>query len=212
VAGQHVTTTDPSNVDGDSDADLLRRHVSGDPDAFGVLVARHRDRAWAVALRTIGNPTDAEDAVQDAFVSALRAAPSFRFESAVSTWLHRIVVNACLDRMRRAAVRPQAPLEEAPDRGADPYGARDLAMEVQRGLAMLPPEQRAAIVLVDLQGVAVAEAAALLGVAEGTVKSRCARGRARLALVLGHLREGNPMASSPVTPVTGEEGRGGGTT
>jgi RNA polymerase sigma-70 factor (ECF subfamily) len=210
VAGPHLTTTGSAPQEPDSDADLLRRHLAGDPDAFGALVVRHRDRAWAVAVRTLGNAADAEDAVQDAFISVLRAAPSFRFESAVSTWLHRIVVNACLDRLRRSAVRPQAPLEEAADTVADPYAARDLAMEVARGLAGLPVEQRAAIVLVDLQGIPVVEAAALLGVAEGTVKSRCARGRARLAVLLGHLREGNPGTPQPVPSVTEESGQGGG--
>ena len=90
-----------------SDADLLRLHVDGDPDAFGELFARHRDRLWAVAVRTLRDPEDAADALQDAMISAFRRAGSFRGESAVTTWLHRIVVNACLDRMRRRAARPE---------------------------------------------------------------------------------------------------------
>ena len=88
------------------DAELLRRHVAGDDEAFGVLVRRHRDRLWAVALRTLGNPEDAADAVQDALINAFRRASSFRGDASVTTWLHRIVVNACLDRIRLAASRP----------------------------------------------------------------------------------------------------------
>src|ERR1700691_4641165 len=89
-----------------SDAELLQRHVNGDPDAFGVLFQRHRDRLWAVALRTLGDPEEAADALQEAMIAAFRRASSFRGDSAVTTWLHRIVVNAALDRMRRRAARP----------------------------------------------------------------------------------------------------------
>src|SRR5215468_9699723 len=84
-----------------SDTDLLRRHVDGDPDAFGVLFLRHKERLWAVALRTAADPEDAADALQDAMVSAFRRAADFRGDSAVTTWLHRIVVNAAVDRLRR---------------------------------------------------------------------------------------------------------------
>ncbi len=92
-----------------SDAQLMAAHQAGDAEAFGELFRRHRDRMWAVALRTSGNPEDAADALQDAMVSAFRRADAFRGDSAVSTWLHRIVVNACLDRMRRAKVRAAQP-------------------------------------------------------------------------------------------------------
>jgi RNA polymerase sigma-70 factor (ECF subfamily) len=181
--------------DGRDDAALLRAHVDGDPEAFGELVRRHRDRLWAVALRTLGDREDAADAVQDALVSAYRAAERFRGDSAVTTWLHRIVVNACLDRMRRRQARPTVPLPEidpTPATASDP----DTALDVRHALARLPIEQRAALVLVDLHGYPVSEVATMLGVAEGTVKSRCARGRARLAVLLGYLR--NPAAGSSV--------------
>jgi hypothetical protein len=88
------------------DAELLRRHVSGDTEAFGILFSRHRERLWAVAVRTLGDVDDAADALQDAMISAFRRAGSFRGDSAVTTWLHRIVVNACLDLLRRQAARP----------------------------------------------------------------------------------------------------------
>ncbi|GLW12484.1 RNA polymerase sigma factor SigM [Microtetraspora sp. NBRC 13810] len=175
------------------DAELLLRHINGDPHAFSEIVKRHRDRMWAVALRTLGDPDEAADAVQDAFVSAYRKAESFRGEAAVTTWLHRIVVNACLDRMRRKSVRPVADDEliEAAERDTpmpDQTGEREVSMEVSAALKVLPADQRAALVLVDMMGYSVEDAAHVLQVPSGTVKSRCARGRAKLAPILSHLR------------------------
>jgi RNA polymerase sigma-70 factor, ECF subfamily len=178
------------------DGALLRAHVAGDPDAFAEIVRRHRERLWAVALRTLGDREEAADALQDALLSAYRAAGRFRGDSAVTTWLHRIVVNACLDRVRRRQARPTVPLPET-DVTPAPASDRDTALDVRAALAQLPDEQRAALVLVDVQGYPVAEAAAILGVAEGTVKSRCARGRARLAGLLGHLRNPGPSEGVP---------------
>src|ERR1700760_7837 len=95
-----------------SDADLLRAHIDGDPHAFAELVTRHRDRLWAVALRTIGDREEAADAVQDALLSAHRNAAKFRGDSAVTTRLHRLVVAACLDRLRRRQAHPTVPLPD----------------------------------------------------------------------------------------------------
>ena len=187
--------------DESDDAALLRAHAAGDRDAFAELVRRHRDRLWAIALRTLGDREDAADAVQDALISAYRSADRFRGDSAVTTWLHRIVVNACLDRVRRRQARPTVPLPEhelglRTARGvamgaamgvAEPHDS-DTVLTVRAALAQLPAEQRVALVLLDMQGYSVAEIARMLDVAEGTVKSRCARGRARLAVLLGHLR------------------------
>jgi RNA polymerase sigma-70 factor, ECF subfamily len=182
----------PALDSGRPDAELLAAHVAGDPRAFNELVARHRDRMWAVAIRTLRDPEEAADAVQDAFISAFRAAERFRAESQVTTWLHRIVVNACLDRIRRRQSRPTVPLPEEgpgePVAPGDAMGDRELAMDIEGALATLPEDQRSAIVLVDVEGYSVADAATALGVAEGTIKSRCARGRAKLAVLLGHLR------------------------
>ncbi|MFV2083879.1 RNA polymerase sigma factor SigM [Micromonospora sp. LOL_021] len=192
------------------DEELLRAHVDGDPEAFGELVRRHQDRLWAVALRTLSDREEAADALQDALLSAHRAAARFRGDAAVTTWLHRIVVNACLDRVRRRKSHPTVPL---PDGGRDDDGVRgtepaappvdhDTALVVRQALAELPAEQRAALILVDVQGYPVADAAVMLGVAEGTVKSRCARGRARLAGLLGHLRP--QRANAQVAPPRAE--------
>ena len=190
-------------ADARDDAALLRAHAAGDPDAFGEIVRRHRDRLWAVALRTVGDREEAADALQDALLSAYKAADRFRGDSAVTTWLHRIVVNACLDRLRRRQSRPTVPLPET-DVTPAPASDRDTALVVREALATLPAEQRAALVLVDIQGYAVAEAAEILGVAEGTIKSRCARGRARLAGLLGYLR--NPDQDGNVPSQARKEG------
>lgn len=178
-----------------TDQDLLRSHLNGCPDAFGALVRRHRDRLWAVALRTTGNPEDAADALQDAYLSAFRCAASYRGEAQVTTWLHRVVVNACLDRLRHNRSRAAEPLPQDFDRRAaaacwlesDPLELGPQRSAVSAALHRLTTDQRAALVLVALEGYSVAEAAALLGCAPGTVKSRCFRGRARLVPLLAEL-------------------------
>jgi RNA polymerase sigma-70 factor (ECF subfamily) len=196
-----------------SDADLLAAHVAGDPAAFETVVRRHRDRLWAVALRTTGDPEEAADALQDALISAYRRAGQFRGESAVTTWLHRIVVNASLDRLRRRTARPASPLPDDMESlpGAvvadpvDPMARREIQLVVTDALARLPEDQRAAVLLVDVEGFSVEEAAATLGVPEGTVKSRCFRGRAKLAKQLDFLRnpDGDSAVGAPVDASAG---------
>ena len=180
-----------------SDHELLQAHVDGDPEAFAVLVTRHKDRLWAVALRTMRNPEEAADALQDGYISAFRRAATFRGESQVTTWLHRVVVNACLDRIRRNKVRAAGPLPENPDRagelaavdnGEDPLETKERRADVASALNQLNADQRAALILVDMEGYSVEEAAGILGCAVGTIKSRCSRGRAKLMPLLQHLR------------------------
>lgn len=170
-----------------SDAELLAAHVNGDRYAFEELFYRHHRKLYRLARLTSRHPEDAADALQDAMLSAHRSAPSFRYDSAVSSWLYRIVVNACLDRLRRNKTRPTAALRDDLAPIGDPAPRVDTAIVVQRALMALPVEQRAAVVAVDMQGYSVAETARLLGVAEGTVKSRCSRARAKLAKTLGYL-------------------------
>jgi RNA polymerase sigma-70 factor, ECF subfamily len=189
-----------------TDAELLRRHVGGDPEAFSRLFLRHRDRLWAVALRTASDPEDAADALQDAMISAFRRAADFRGESAVTTWMHRIVVNAAVDRLRRRPGRSfSVPDVEA---GRDsritdaprmlPYSVEsaELRLDVDAALRKLPYQQRTALVLVDMLGYSVADVSEMLGVSVGTVKSRCARGRARLLPHLSHLRTNSPIGGN----------------
>jgi RNA polymerase sigma-70 factor (ECF subfamily) len=201
-----VIVTDAEQV---SDADLLAAHVAGDPTAFEEIVRRHRDRLWAVAMRTTGDPEEASDALQDALISAYRRADQFRGDSAVTTWLHRIVVNASLDRLRRRAVRSAQPLPDDNDAlpgavVADPVDhmdRREIQLVVTQALAELPEDQRAAVLLVDVEGWSVEDAARMLGCPEGTVKSRCFRGRAKLAKRLDFLR--NLDQTDPVTTAEG---------
>jgi RNA polymerase sigma-70 factor (ECF subfamily) len=194
--------------DGRSDQVLLRAHVDGDPDAFGELVLRHQDRLWALALRTTGNPDDASDALQEALISAFRRAESFRGDAQVTTWLHGIVVNACLDRLRRRNAKATESLPDDEDRMSelsvastadDAVTGSERRADVRAALSQISADQRAALVLVDMEGYSVDEAAAILGCAPGTVKSRCARGRAKLVPLLTQYR-GNPGASSDVEP------------
>src|SRR6202042_2811825 len=186
-----------------SDRDLLRLHVEGDAEAFGLLFVRHRERLWAVALRTLGDQEEAADALQDAMISAFRRAADFRGESAVTTWLHRIVVNASLDRLRRRAARPalstgdEEAFEALVAQDGDPARTSDTRLDVDAALRLLPPQQRAALVLVDMLGFSVADTAAILDTSPGTVKSRCARARARLLPHVAHL-QGNRSASERV--------------
>jgi RNA polymerase sigma-70 factor, ECF subfamily len=215
------------DTDEPSDAELLRRHTEGDAEAFGRLFSRHKDRLWAVALRTVSDPEEAADALQEAMVSAFRRAGDFRGDSAVTTWLHRIVVNAAVDRLRRRSSRivswsgdgemlealaahgtpgTQSGLGSSPLSAAagsptvtpvaDPADAIETRLDVDAALRMLPPQQRAALVLVDMLGYPVAEVAEILGVSAGTVKSRCARGRARLLPHLSHLRTKSPKGGN----------------
>src|SRR5262245_3381152 len=130
------------------DAELLRAHAAGDRTAFAELVRRHRDRLWAVALRTLGDREEAADAVQEALLHAYRSVERFRGDSAVTTWLHRIVVNACLDRARRRQARPAVPLSDvlAVHEPAAAEPDRDTAREVWAALRQIPAEQRVPLV------------------------------------------------------------------
>ncbi|WP_051461288.1 RNA polymerase sigma factor SigM [Tomitella biformata] len=185
---------DEDRVRSVSDTELLSAHAQGDPRAFAELVGRHQDYLWGLARRTSRSPEDAADALQEALLSAHRRAGSFRGDAAVRSWLHRIVVNSCLDRMRRNQVRAAVPMPDFADGGpadtVDHYRQFETTMVVQEAIAALPDEQRQVIVAVDLQGLSVAETAELLSIPVGTVKSRASRGRLKLARLLEHLKDG----------------------
>lgn len=181
-----------------TDKELMAAHIAGDPYAFGQIFERHKERLWAVALRTTSDPEDAADGLQEAMISAFRKADTYRADAAVTTWLHRIVVNACLDRLRRKSVRPTVSLENQESEAihkdnqvadnVDRIANQELRIELERALAQLPTDQRIAIVLVDVEGYRVEEAAEILECPPGTVKSRCSRGRAKLAVLLEPMR------------------------
>jgi RNA polymerase sigma-70 factor (ECF subfamily) len=169
-----------------SDAELLAAHVAGDRYAFEELFYRHQRQLYRLARVTSRSLEDAADALQDAMLKAHRNAPTFRHDCSVSSWLYRIVLNACLDRLRRHLHNPTTALEDDACHVGDPMPRVDTAIVIERALMRLPIEQRAAVVAVDMHGYSVAETAQLLGIAEGTVKSRCSRARAKLAAALEH--------------------------
>ncbi|WP_028475910.1 RNA polymerase sigma factor SigM [Nocardia sp. CNY236] len=176
-----------------TDVELLKAHVRGQRHAFAELLRRHNDHLWQTALRTSYTREDAADSLQDALLSAHRTAGSFRAEAEVRSWLHTIVVNACLDRIRRNKSRRALSLSSEtmpePKDDRDEMAELETSIVVDRALFSLPPDQRTALVAIDLEGYTVAEAAALLGVPEGTIKSRCARARQRLKQRLDFLRD-----------------------
>ncbi len=185
-----------------TDRELLAAHINQDPQAFNVLITRHKDRLWSVALRTTSDPEEASDALQDALISAYRRAEQYRGDAAVTTWLHRIVVNASLDRLRRKSVRPTTVLPDHYDNSSveipdsrDHISERETMMEISAALAELPLDQREAVVLLDIEGYSIEDAAIELNCPPGTVKSRSSRGRAKLAQRLSYLRNQDPTTS-----------------
>jgi RNA polymerase sigma-70 factor (ECF subfamily) len=180
-----------------TDEELVRRAQRGDRAAFDQLVVRHRHRVYAVALRLTRNPADAEDALQETFLNAYRALGRFGGRARVSTWLYRIAANASYDVINRRHGRDQ-PLDDGvyePASPRDPYAQDAQRRALEQALAALPEEFREAVVLCDIAGLGAGEAAELLGVPAGTVKSRVFRARALLVVAL---RE--PDALDPVEP------------
>jgi RNA polymerase sigma-70 factor (ECF subfamily) len=180
-----------------SDEALLAAHLRGDPRAFGELVARYERRIYGLCLRILGNREDAEDATQEAFLAALRKASSFRRAAAFSTWLYRIAVNAATDQARRRGRARLATLDPE-DAGLDVAPGGELgevvaaAVAVQTALAQVPEEFRVAVVLCDLYRIPYADAAQILEVPVGTVKSRVFRGRLALAECLRDPPDADP--------------------
>lgn len=167
-----------------SDAELLAAHVTGDRYAFEALFHRHHRHLYRLARLTTASREDAADALQEAMLSAHRTAASFRHDAAVGSWLHRIVVNACVDRLRHNKIHHTAPLEDSAHPAVDHRDRLDSTLMVHAAMAQLPADQRAALYAVELRGYSIADTATLLGIPQGTVKSRAARGRRRLASLL----------------------------
>jgi RNA polymerase sigma factor (sigma-70 family) len=181
----------------DADLNLVRLAREGDPDSLTELYRRHERRAYNVALRTLGNPWDAADVAQEAFIKAFRNLDSFKGESLFGTWLHRIVVNAAYDHLRRQRPEPMdadilndlsgptgsASVVGSGRSGIDPV-LDGLSDPLREALMSLNEGFRFAIVLCDLLGFPYGEAAEILGVQEGTIKSRIFRAREALATAL----------------------------
>ena len=175
-----------------SDAELVERYLTGDIEAFDELMRAHEDRVFAVCLRMLRDRDAALDATQETFITVFRKASSFAGRSAFGTWLYRIAVNTCYDSLRRQGRKATEALPEHTD-PPDPAAQDDLAAvevrpEIEAALEELPTEFRAAVILSDLEGLALHTVSEVLGVPVGTVKSRIFRGRRLLAKQLGNLR------------------------
>ena len=167
---------------------------SHDQRALEILLARHESRVFGIAYRILGNRADALDATQDVFLTVFRKARSFRGQAAFTTWLYRLTTNACHDIGRRKARTP-LPVETLPEPGPGQSGDPTNRVGVEQALGALPEDQRAAVVMRDLYDLTYEEIAEATGVPVGTVKSRIARGRLRLAELLGPASGTEPGAA-----------------
>lgn len=175
-----------------SDESLISDFVeTGDQRPLEALLARHESRVFGLAYRILGNRPDALDATQDVFLTVFRRAGSFRHQSAFTTWLYRLTSNACHDIGRRKRRTP-VPVDELPGGTSSPEHQSDLRLAVEQALRKLPYEQRVPIVMRDLYGMSYEEIAEATGSASGTVKSRIARGRLKLAELLGPVEGREP--------------------
>ncbi|MBE3567711.1 MAG: sigma-70 family RNA polymerase sigma factor [Thermogemmatispora sp.] len=191
------------------EVELLARSQSGDVNAFNELVLRYQSSVYNVALRMLGDADLAADITQDTFLAAFRHLATFRGGTAFRSWLLRITTNLIYDHWRRQRRHPDESLEAARDED-DPQSPATLAQLassaleanpelyllhqelqelIQRGLAELPPEQRLAVILCDIEGLPYEEIAAVTHTTLGTVRSRIARGRARLRTYLARYQE-----------------------
>jgi len=173
-----------------TDSELVARVVEGDHEAFETVMRAHENRVFSVCLRIMGDRERALDATQETFLTVFRKAGQFKGEAALGTWIYRISVNTCYDQIRKAKRRGAEPLPDYLD-PSDPAAEEEMESaairpEIQRALLDIPDEFRTAVVLCDIEGLAMAEVGRILGVPVGTVKSRVFRGRRMLANRLGN--------------------------
>ena len=201
--GRHYTSNEGAveqNVESQTEAQLIERGLDGDARALDALFARNHRALYQTALRVLGNPEDAEEALQEGLLSAYRNLPRFERRSQFSTWLTRIVINAALMRRRSKRARPAVSLDdfvsegELPladrfaDDGPNPeqlYAGTELGNRMNKKLAEISPLLRTAFWLREIEGLSAEEAAHVLGVSRNTLKARLWRARQELAARLG---------------------------
>lgn len=203
------------NPDAATDEELVGAAQRGSRDAMDRLLRRHYDRVWGICRRIAANDADAADATQEALLLIVRRIDTFDGRARFSTWSHRVATNACLDELRRRKRRPSVGLtdDDAEDGratadvrpGPDAVGDR---LDIDAALATLPEEFRAPLVLRDLIGHDYAEISEILGIPPGTVRSRIARARTRLAALLDSSHETSAVTSGagPGTMGAGNQG------
>lgn len=173
-----------------ADLDLVQRYLTGDVEAFDELMRAHEDRIFGLCLRMLQDRDGALDATQDTFLTVFRKADRYKAEAAFSTWLYRVAMNTCYDHLRRRKRKKTEPLPDShdpADRASDAaLEAAELRPDLHRALNELSDEFRAAVVLVDMEGMSLEQAADTLEVPVGTVKSRVFRARRILATELGN--------------------------
>jgi RNA polymerase sigma-70 factor, ECF subfamily len=180
-----------------TDEQMVERALSGDPEAFGEIVRRWERRIFALALGMLGREDDARDATQETFLAAFRNLRGFRGEAKVSSWLHRIAVNQCITRQRRAKVRSETALEDEAERNAAVFAlpaevspARaaeygEVSSAVRKAVGALPAELRQVVVMKEFEELTFQEISDVLDVPLSTVKSRLYTALRQLQMRLG---------------------------
>ena len=181
---------------------LLRRAQSGDPEAFEQLIGPLEQLVWRVCWHYTGNREAAEDCGQETMIRIWRNLDSYRGDCALESWVYRIAANCCMDFLRKKKRDKSESVEPLREQGFDPADpspgteeqvvAEDEHRRLREAITQLPEEQREALILTQLQKVPYEEAALLLNISEGTVKSRVNRAKARLKEILSEERELSP--------------------
>ncbi|HEY1406211.1 MAG TPA: sigma-70 family RNA polymerase sigma factor [Spirochaetota bacterium] len=180
----------------DTDDELTARIIKGDADAFSEIVGRYKDRVYGMAFRVLGDPDEADECAQDIFVRIYNTLPSFRAESALSTWIYRVAYNLSLDYARKRKRKKKREAFSADDGDCDPSfsdprsNPESIALrneelrQIQSALLKIDDDQRELIILCDIEGKDYDEIRAITGLAMGTIKSRISRGRVKLRELL----------------------------
>lgn len=175
--------------------EMIARAVKGDAQAFETLMEAYEKKIYCLCLRMMGNPHDGEDAAQEAMLKIWQKLDQYRGESAFSTWVYRVAASSCMDAIRKRGRQTQPSLEDMKEQGFDPADSADTPEEsiekkerredIQRAISSVPEQMRSVFILRDVHGLSVEETASALQIATGTVKSRLARAREKIA---GELR------------------------